>query len=57
MEQMLVLGNTKANWELGITIMVASIAFYSVYDNDTVTVIMALIGLCISLHGYFKKEK
>ena len=45
------------NMLLGISIMVASIAFYSVYDNDMVAVIIAFIGLCISIYGYSKKEK
>ncbi len=42
---------------LGIAIMVASVAFYPVYDNDMVAVLIALIGLCISVYGYAKKEK
>ncbi len=45
------------NMLLGITIMIASIAFYSVYDNDTVAVIIAIIGLCVSIYGYSKREK
>ena len=45
------------NMLLGIAIMVASIAFYSVYDNDMVAVIIAIIGLCVSIYGYFKREK
>jgi uncharacterized membrane protein len=45
------------NMLLGITIMIASIAFYSVYDNDTIAVIIAFIGLCISIYGYSKRER
>lgn len=45
------------NMLLGITIMIASIAFYSVYDNDTIAVIIAIIGLCVSIYGYSKRER
>lgn len=45
------------NMLLGIVVMVASIAFYSVYDDDLVAVIIAFIGLCISIYGYSEKEK
>ena len=45
------------NMLLGITIMIASIAFYSVYDNNTIAVIIAIIGFCISIYGYFKRER
>ena len=44
------------NMLLGITIMIASIAFYSVYANDTIAIIIAFIGLCISIYGYSKRE-
>lgn len=39
-------------WNRAHYFMVASIAFCSVYDNNTVTILMALIGPCISLYGY-----
>ena len=45
------------NMLLGITIMIASIAFYSIYDNNTIAVIIAFIGLCISIYGYSKRER
>ncbi|HIY04596.1 MAG TPA: hypothetical protein H9733_06500 [Candidatus Anaerotignum merdipullorum] len=45
------------NMLFGIAIMVASIAFYSVYDNDMIAVMIAFIGLCIAIYGYSKKEK
>ena len=45
------------NMLLGITIMIASIAFYSVYANNTIAVIIAFIGLCISIYGYSKRER
>lgn len=41
---------------LGITVMIASIAFHSVWDNDTVTVIVAFIGLVIVICGYSYKD-
>ena len=41
---------------LGITVMIASIAFHSVWDNDTVTVIVAVIGLAIVMYGYSHKD-
>ena len=41
---------------LGITVMIASIAFHSVWDNDTVTVIVAFIGLVIVIYGYLHKD-
>lgn len=40
---------------LGITVMVASMAFYSVYDNNTIACIIAFIGFCISVYGYSVK--
>lgn len=40
---------------LGIGIMVASTAFYSVYDSDMIAVIIASIGLCITAAGYLQK--
>ena len=45
------------NMLFGIAIMVASIAFYSVYDNDTIAVMIAFIGLCIAIYGYSKKRE
>ena len=45
------------NMLLGITIMIASIAFYSLYANDTIAIIIAFIGLCISIYGYSKSER
>ena len=44
------------NMLLGIAIMVASIAFHSVYDSDFVAVIIAAVGICVTLYGYFGKE-
>ena len=41
---------------LGITMMVASIAFYSVYDSDLVACIIAIIGLGVSIYGYATKK-
>ena len=45
------------NMLLGITIMIASIAFYSLYANDTIAIIIEFIGLCISIYGYSKRER
>jgi len=42
---------------LGITIMIVSVAFYSVYDSDLVACIIAFIGLCVSIYGYFMKAE
>lgn len=41
---------------LGIAIMIASVAFGSVWDNDTITVIVAFIGLVIVICGYSHKD-
>ena len=41
---------------LGIAIMIASVAFGSVWDNDTVSVIVAVIGLFIVIFGYSHKD-
>ena len=41
---------------LGIAIMVASVALYSIYDNDLVASIIALVGLGITIYGYARKE-
>ena len=41
---------------LGITIMVASVALYSVYDSNLVASIIALIGLGVSIYGYTCKD-
>ena len=41
---------------LGIAIMIASIAFRSVWDNDMVTVIVAFIGLIVVIYGYLHKN-
>ena len=41
---------------LGIAIMIASIAFHSVWDNDMVTVIVAFIGLIVVICGYLHKN-
>ena len=43
------------NMLLGVTIMIASIALYSLYDNDTIAAIIAIIGLCVSIYGYSKR--
>ena len=40
---------------LGITIMIASVALYSIYDSDLVASIIALIGLGVAIYGYTRK--
>ena len=40
---------------LGITIMIASVALYSIYDSDLVASIIALIGLGVAIYGYTLK--
>ncbi len=45
------------NMLLGITIMVASVAFYSVFDSDLVACIIAIVGLGVAVYGYFDKRK
>ena len=37
---------------LGIAIMVASVALYSIYDSDLVASIIALVGLGVTIYGY-----
>ena len=41
---------------LGIAIMVAAIACNSVWDSDTVTVIIAIIGLLVVICGYAHED-
>lgn len=41
---------------LGIAIMVASVALYSIYDSDLVASIIALVGLGVTIYGYIRKE-
>lgn len=41
---------------LGIAIMIASLTFSSVWDNDFITCVVAIIGLIIVICGYLSKE-
>lgn len=41
---------------LGIAIMIASMALYSIYDSDLVACIIAIIGLCITIYGFSCKD-
>ena len=48
--------NGIKNMLLGIAIMVASVALYSIYDSDLVASIIALVGLGVTIYGYIRKE-
>ena len=41
---------------LGIAIMIASIAFSSVWDSDLVTCIVAIVGVIVVICGYSNKD-
>ncbi len=41
---------------MGIAIMIASIAFSSVWDNDFITCVVAIIGLIVVICGYLNKD-
>ena len=41
---------------LGITILVASVILFLVYPKDNYALVLAIIGLCVSIYGYVRKD-